>query len=75
MAFFLLDCNTQKVNEWTRPPASIVSALLTFGRLLKQNKKLTIRWSKVKRHAAQLENAADIFHSRNLKTPLTLHYT
>ena len=28
-----------------------------------------------KRHAALFSNVADIIHSRNLKTPLTLHYT
>ena len=43
--------------------------------LISFNKKPTIRWGWAKRHAAPFENADDIRQSRNVKTPLALHYT
>ena len=38
------------------------------------NKMPTLRRFKAKRHAAAVDNTADIHHSINLKTPLTPHY-
>ena len=45
-----------------------------LGTPLRLNKMPAIRRGQPKRHTAKIDNAADILHSRNWKTPLTLHW-